>query len=270
MSRDTSARPHELLKLKIGDIAFKTSPSGVQYAQIVISGKTTQRVVPIINSISYLKSWLAVHPMKSSPEAPLFVGFGRSMGKAITPGGLLNYYNHHLKKGSRAHGKFYEGYFPRLLKSETVSEEDKKAIEKLLQKPFWNPYIRRHTSLTEKVQLIKNEFVLKQHAGWGLTSKMVNRYTHFLGTESSNAILEEMGILPKKGETPNKLQPKVCPHCSEPNSYDAPICIKCKMVLTFGAYGRAIEDEKKLVEDLVEKKVQAILRRVDISKLKYG
>ena len=38
MANDTSARPHELLNLRIKDIIFKTSESGVQYAEIQVSG----------------------------------------------------------------------------------------------------------------------------------------------------------------------------------------------------------------------------------------
>jgi hypothetical protein len=67
----------------------------------------------------------------------------------------------------------------------------------LLQKP-WNPYIRRHTSLTAKARLV-NEYTLRLHAGWSKTSKMVEVYTHKLGGESSMAFLEAAGILPRKG-----------------------------------------------------------------------
>jgi site-specific recombinase XerD len=46
MAMDTSARPHELLNLKINDIKFKTSSDGSKhYAEITINGKTGQRTV---------------------------------------------------------------------------------------------------------------------------------------------------------------------------------------------------------------------------------
>lgn len=38
MVHDTSARPHEILSLKIKDLAFKLSSEGVQYAEIQVSG----------------------------------------------------------------------------------------------------------------------------------------------------------------------------------------------------------------------------------------
>jgi integrase len=43
MANDTSARPHELLNLKIKDIKFKITTNGIQYAEILVSGKTKSR-----------------------------------------------------------------------------------------------------------------------------------------------------------------------------------------------------------------------------------
>jgi integrase len=45
ISHDAGCRPHELLKLKIKDIAFKTS-GDKQYAEISINGKTGSRHIP--------------------------------------------------------------------------------------------------------------------------------------------------------------------------------------------------------------------------------
>jgi integrase len=57
MAMDTSARPHELLNLKIEDLKFKTSSDGSkQYAEITINGKTGQRTVPLINSFHTSKN----------------------------------------------------------------------------------------------------------------------------------------------------------------------------------------------------------------------
>lgn len=54
MVHDTSARLHEILSLKIKDLAFKLSSKGVQYAEIHVSGKTTSRTLPLITSIPYV------------------------------------------------------------------------------------------------------------------------------------------------------------------------------------------------------------------------
>ena len=40
MARDLSARPHEILNLKIKDITFKNIGDGKQYAEVLVNGKT--------------------------------------------------------------------------------------------------------------------------------------------------------------------------------------------------------------------------------------
>jgi integrase len=61
IARDSSCRPHELLRLKIRDVIFKMAGDR-QYAEILVNGKTGQRHIPLINSIPYLKDWLDDHP----------------------------------------------------------------------------------------------------------------------------------------------------------------------------------------------------------------
>ena len=78
ISRDTSCRPHEIVKLKIRDIVFKTNGS-YQYAEALVNGKTGTRPIPLIDSIPYLKDYLDhEHPHPGNPNAPLI--FGGSSG----------------------------------------------------------------------------------------------------------------------------------------------------------------------------------------------
>lgn len=165
MARDTSARPHELLKLKIRDIVFKMSPTGVQYAELVVSGKTTQRPLPLINSLPYVKDWLAEHPMRGNPDAPLFVNMtGKNRGKPMTEQNLYVIYQHQYRDGIHTKQRDVPGYFQRLLKDPSIMPEEKYRIEELLKKP-WNPYVRRHTALTEKAPILSRP-MLEQHGGW--------------------------------------------------------------------------------------------------------
>ena len=59
ISRDTSCRPHEIIKLKIRDIVFKTTGT-YQYAEALVNGKTGTRPIPLIDSIPYLS--FCYHP----------------------------------------------------------------------------------------------------------------------------------------------------------------------------------------------------------------
>jgi hypothetical protein len=89
--------------------------------------------------------------------------------------------------------KYYKKeFFPKLLEDPTVSNEEKEKIKNLLQKPF-NPYIRRHSALTEKSTKLKSN-ILNQHAGWSMNSNMAQKYLHYFGNESSESLLEAYGI----------------------------------------------------------------------------
>ena len=74
-----SARPHEILNLKIKDIKFSLTEGGIQYAEVRISGgKTGSRTIPLIDSIPYLKEWLQEHPSSSNLGSWLFVSLGNN------------------------------------------------------------------------------------------------------------------------------------------------------------------------------------------------
>jgi integrase len=84
MSGDLSARPHEILSLKIKDVIFK-STGKIQYAEVLVNGKTGTRPIPLIQSIPYVKDWLSNHPSKNNPNSPLFIGLGRrNLGRQLT------------------------------------------------------------------------------------------------------------------------------------------------------------------------------------------
>lgn len=67
-SRDLSARPHEILGLKIKDIIFKAAGNN-QYTEVLVNGKTGTRHLPLIESLPYVKEWLEQHPQRSNPNA---------------------------------------------------------------------------------------------------------------------------------------------------------------------------------------------------------
>jgi hypothetical protein len=119
--------------------------------------------------------------------------------------------------------------------------EDKPKIRELFKKP-WNPYIRRHSALTEKSTILK-EHVLRQHAGWTPGSQMHLKYLHYFGNESNESLLEAYGIV-ASGQQIDQLKPKQCPNCSEPNKPDSKFCAKCRMVLTYDAYNETIEEKQ--------------------------
>lgn len=246
MANDTSARPHELLDLKIKDIFFKVTEDGKQYAELHIKGgKTGSRTVPLIDSIPYLRDYLQnEHPTPENQSSWLFVSETyRTYGNKLSYDGLRYKYSRYYKTT----------YFPNLLKedNETISEADKSHIKNMLTKP-WNLYIFRHGSLTEKSQILK-EHVLRNYAGWTMSSKMPQVYLHYLGNESVNSLLEVKGIINKDNkEKYNLLKSIYCPHCNEPNISDSRFCLKCKMILSYTTYENTIEEQQRKEKELYE------------------
>ena len=101
--------------------------------------------------------------------------------------------------------------FPRLLEDPNIPNSDKEKIRELLNKPF-NPYLRRNIGITEKSRQIPEHF-LRLYGGWAKTSKMLEVYTHELGDEISNQILElEDYSIGRKEQ--NVLKSRICPQLS--------------------------------------------------------
>jgi len=88
---------------------------------------------------------------------------------------------------NRIYRNYRNKLFPKLLDNPNVLPEDKQKIREVLKKP-WNPYIRRHSSLTEKSTILK-EHILRQYAGWSPGSNMHLKYLHYFGNKSNDRIL---------------------------------------------------------------------------------
>jgi hypothetical protein len=230
----------------------------------LLNGKTGSRPIPLFNSIPYIKDYLNhEHPQSGNPNAPFICGLNKSLGRPILEISLLMMYD-----------KYKKELFPKLLDydSPSVPPEDKQKIRELLKKP-WNPYIRRHSALTEKSTILK-EHVLRQHAGWSPSSQMHLKYIHYFGNESNDSLLEVYGVVTKDKKLSDILRPKQCPNCSEPNKPDSKFCAKCMMVLTYDAYSETIEEKDnkdRQIEVLIKKQErfeQVIQSLIDSGQLK--
>ena len=153
-------------------------------------------------------------------------------------------------------------YFPKLLEDKTIPEPDKSLIRNMLTKP-WNLYVFRHSALTEKSQILK-EHVLRDHAGWTMSSKMPQTYIHYFGNESSKSLLQLKGIIKKEDiEKSMILKSSQCPNCQEPNKPGSKFCIKCRMVLTYDSYSKTLEEKEKQ-----ENRIQQL--EIEIQQIKQG
>jgi integrase len=98
MSHDTGCRPHELLKLRIRDIVFK-SVGDRQYAEVLVNGKTGSRHIPLIDSIPYVKDYLDhEHPQPGNQNAIFLCATGKSLGRVLQIGSLNAVYDDYKKQ----------------------------------------------------------------------------------------------------------------------------------------------------------------------------
>ena len=105
------ARTHTL-------IVFK-SAANRQYAEVLVNGKTGSRHIPLIDSIPFVKDYLDhEHPQPGNPNAVLFCGNGKSLGRSLEVTSLNKIYFHYKKD-----------FFPRLLRDPNVSSADKQTME---------------------------------------------------------------------------------------------------------------------------------------------
>jgi integrase len=250
---DTSCRPKEILSLRIKDIVFK-SKDNLQYAEVLVIGKTGTRVIPLFNSIPFLKDWIDDHPQGTNPSAFLFCGLGNRASKQLSRYAIYDVYEHYKKN-----------FLPSLLTNVNVPQRDKDQLSKLISKPF-NPYILRHSTLTQKAKILK-EHVLRQHAGWAINSKMLQVYIHWFGNESSDTLLELYGVK-KNVEPSDKLKPIICPNCNESNKYDSKFCNKCRMILKYDTYIEKVtmNDIQNNVITTLSDKLNKAMADIDILK----
>jgi integrase len=125
MSRDTGCRPHELLKLRIKDIVFKsTGNRQQQYAEVLVNGKTGSGHIPLIDSLPYIKDFLDhEHPQPNNPSGIFLCGNGKSLGRMLGISSIESIYRHYKSE-----------LFPELLKDPNVPPEDKQKINELVLK----------------------------------------------------------------------------------------------------------------------------------------
>jgi integrase/recombinase XerD len=267
---DTSARPDELLQLRIGDIEIKKTPpdesGGRLYASLDIgrhSKKKRSRIVPMINSILYYRDYLqSAHPNAANPNAFVFVSReyeAKYRNAPISVGCLrANYYS------------FRDKRIPALLKRPDVPPEDKLKLQQLQDTKKWNPYNMRHSSITKYARNPNiNEYTLRQHCGWTKSSNMIEVYTHELKGESFEDVMLACGVdLRDRKERELQLQElsgKHCPYCRMLNIPDARFCTECKLALTIDAFNETMEEKAKAVQEAEQSKrdMQEMKERLD-------
>lgn len=201
---------------EIGNMQIKHVVRDSYGYTIEITGKTGTRSPLLVSSAPYLSAWLAVHPYRDNPEAPLWV-----------------------QLRNRAPMEY-----------RTISVMLQRTFHRAgITKPF-HPHIFRHSRVTYVIANgIMNEQQAKLYFGWTPDSDMLgSTYAHLIDTDVNNAILRENNLAPHQ-QIQKQLQPVPCPICTELNPPAAEYCQRCKAVLDLK---RAYEHQQlhDLKEDL--------------------
>jgi len=226
---DATTRPGEILTLQIKHV--KRDKFG---AVIAVDGKTGTRPIRLIESVPSLNSWLAVHPFKDDPEAPLWVSMEKiRYGKPMT------------LKGAQI----------MLAKRCKIAGISKRVNLKLF----------RHSGATNVAQFLSDE-LMKKRMGWSKNSTMPSRYSHMNNADVERAIFKEYGIMDYEDKKTAKL-PKICNICEMVNTPDSKSCSKCGRPLNLET---ALELEETENENQDSIKNQMNEMKKELEELKYG
>ncbi len=234
---ETSARPDELLSVKIKDVTFDSN-GGV----IVLSGyKRAPTPIPILFSVPFLKKWISEHSHKDDNNSALWES-------------VCN-----VEKREPITSKYYNKMLKRCAKRANID------------KRIW-AYLFRHSGITHQVKQGLSGELLCIYSGWVLGSSQVKTYAHLTGSDLRNKMLQINNILP---ENPDKIEPPkavMCPRCEYENNDKIDYCLRCDMALSHKAQRSAIEKRQKqeksildmitpeMVEQMIQKRVDEMIK----------
>lgn len=226
---ETTARPSEVLSLKVGSIRFDKQGAVVYIQQ----SKTKPRPIRIISSATYLRAWINIHPFKDDPEALLWIRY------RTTPSGKETI-------GIPA--------FNKLLKTLAKKAKIKKRVY---------PYILRHSRITHLIQEYPDQIV-KKISGHSPTSKHFEVYLHITDEDVNRHILEKHGLLKSKEVKRDLEEPIQCWNCKTLNNLESKFCEKCNFSLDFSNMQKTFDEMKKvtpLIEKLLKMQDENVMQR---------
>ena len=216
---DGGMRIGALASCRIKNVVFGQYGAMIYLSKTSKSNKTTPvKGIPLTWSSGYLNQWLANHPFKKDPEAPLWTTENKNhepMGYKAIRAALIN-------TGKRA------------------------GIKKRL-----NPHMFRHLAITNWIFDGLSEQEIKHRASWSKGStRMFNVYANFTDKEINDSIYEKYGL---KTEDKRQVTLKKCPRCGNVLRQEDRFCSQCSLVLDHKAY-----DDMQKYEKVTPKIIEAL------------
>ncbi|MDE1862099.1 MAG: tyrosine-type recombinase/integrase [Thaumarchaeota archaeon] len=219
---EAGLRATELLLLDIGDVTFDD-----RGARIRVQGKTGERIVRLIASVTLLSQYMQTHPLPADPISPLWLTQSTNYRNYRVSWTM---WNRRLKSLARRAG---------------------------ISKRVFN-HMLRHGSATRNAQFLTDS-ELKIMYGWTMGSKMPAVYVHLSGKDLDgklSALYSGRPVEPPKPE----FAPAICPRCSERASPGMLYCPRCASPLDPKEQSRMSIEDQTVREEL--KRLRGIVERV--------
>lgn len=154
---DSGFRISEALALRVGSVTFDDAGVWLQLPHDAPDLKTGPRRIYVTESRAALRAWIAAHPERENPNAPLFPA-------PTQPGQSV-------------------------LRTTVYNMIERIALRAKILPP--HPHLFRHTRATRCARAEWTEPQLRAFFGWGPQSPMPSRYVHLAAADVRNRVLKD-------------------------------------------------------------------------------
>lgn len=224
---DTGARLSMALSLRIRDVDLTKPPTYSPNANATGLKGAPQSDYPLIDSAAPIRSYLRTsHPRPDNPDVALFHkvqppkrdGTGWSDDGSPAPNGIRQQVN-------------------RLAENAGVD------------KPT-NPHAFRHAAVTRMVREGYSRSQIEHRVHWTLDTNMWETYEHITGTEHTEDIFREAGVI-ESDDAPERVR-KPCGNCGEPLAPHHDWCGNCGEPASAAAEAKSDDTRDTFMEKLVD------------------
>lgn len=189
---------------------------------------TAAKGIPLTWSTAYVQQWLANHPYRDNPKAPLWTTLTRKRND---------------KDSKMEHQALsYIAAYRMFLATESKVNKNKHI----------HPHMLRHYAVTNWILDGLPEQIIKHRAGWGADSKELSRYGNWTDEDLNKQVYEIYGL---KKEDKRSVELQKCPRCNNILKPEDRFCSQCSLVLDHNALQelQAYEEDFKAVYELLRK-----------------
>jgi len=225
---ETGARLSEIINLNVGSIEFDRYG-----ARALISGKTGQRPIRLIDSAPDVQQWINMHPARDDRGAPLFPNFRKPGGKER-------------------------------LKARSVQNRLRTIAKRAGVTKRIHPHGFRHGRCTDAATFY-TEPEMRAKFGWSRSSDMPATYVHLSSRDVEKKDLMRAGLLDSEEDHTSPTAPIRCPRCKTFNPPDAKFCSTCSMVLNqqaaddLDAMQADVAANPEALRRLVDERIRALM-----------